>query len=90
MKTTLEKLRASERNVRRLRLNVRLLTTATEAFVDYYTQAGIGDAEDKDDDGQFDGDERFNVRLGREVLANVKRSSPNTKVTNAGLSQPHE
>jgi hypothetical protein len=71
-KTPQEQLRAERRNVRRLRLNARLLRTATEAFVDYYTQAGIGDAKDTEDGGQFYGDERFNVRLGREVLERTK------------------
>lgn len=41
-------------------------------FVDYYDQAGIGDCEegndDEDDGGEFDGDERFNVRHGRQAL----------------------
>lgn len=49
------------------------LRHALQAFVDYYEQAGIGDAKETDcDEGRFDNDERFNVRWGRKVLAETK------------------
>jgi hypothetical protein len=46
------------------------MTRTRREILDYYDQAGIGDAEDgPDDDGPFDPDERFNVRTGRAALA---------------------
>lgn len=45
------------------------------AFVDYYTQAGIGDAAEQDEDGQFDGDERFNVRHARAAISKATGES---------------
>lgn len=56
------------------------LVSALRMFVDYYTQAGIGDctqddedaADNGDRDDEFDGDEIFNVRFGREALRLAK------------------
>lgn len=51
-------------------------------FVDYYTQAGIGDCLEENDDvdcGEFDGDERFNVRHGRAILAKALPPQPAAK-----------
>jgi hypothetical protein len=46
------------------------LLYALQAFVGYYEQAGItGDEVGDDDDGQFDGDEKFNVRQARTAIA---------------------
>lgn len=48
------------------------LRHALQAFVDYYEQAGIGECtegHDDDNNEQFSGDERFNVRQGRKALA---------------------
>lgn len=58
------------------------LLHALEAFVDYYTQAGIGDcteadeeeADNGDRDDGFDGDEIFNVRQGRAAIRMAKGS----------------
>jgi hypothetical protein len=51
------------------------LREALQSFVDYYTQAGIGDCEPGDEDDcldSFDGDEMYNVREGRKALAKLE------------------
>jgi hypothetical protein len=49
------------------------LLTALEAFVDYYDQAGITtDHVADDEDSQFDGDEKFNVRQARVAIARAR------------------
>jgi len=45
------------------------LRYALQAFVDYYEQAGIGEADPDDPGDGFDGDECFNVRLARAAVA---------------------
>jgi hypothetical protein len=48
------------------------LRYALQAFVDYYEQAGMSDDDvPDDDDPNFDGDEKFNVRQARTVLAQI-------------------
>jgi hypothetical protein len=58
---------------------------ALQQFVHYYDQAGIGpvpdeESEDDPDYGEaypgFDGDERFNVRHARSLLARLKEPTP--------------
>lgn len=56
------------------------LLQACKAFVDYYTQAGIGDCQEGHDDDDcgddFDGDERFNVRTARAAIAKGRGEDP--------------
>lgn len=74
---------AAERDSLRARCNA--LEVALRAFVDYYDQAGIGDAlETDDDEGLFDGDEKFNVRQGREALAEGESRVPDSEEKNLG------
>jgi len=52
------------------------LLAACEAFVGYYEQAGISDDSiADDDDDQFSGDEKFNVRLARRAIALARGES---------------
>lgn len=56
------------------------LHSALAAFVDYYDQAGIGPCragnDGKGDESEFDGDERFNVRHGRNALKAAQKAFP--------------
>ena len=60
------------------RLGVKLAETlhCLRAFDDYYTQAGIGDADADADDQQCDADECFNVRQARVAIAKAEAIRP--------------
>jgi hypothetical protein len=59
----------------RLRERAGRLASALREFVDYYDQAGMPHdltaEHEADPPGRFDGDEVFNVRMGRKALADL-------------------